>query len=188
MERDLGFGFCERCGEPFVSENDIRTVRDSISGELIRVCEKCYREVMESEEGFTRYDGVEEAVEEELARLRELVAKNVERRWFELLEEYRTPLSEYINWFTDKDGRLVIEVRGENRGVKIIIDENKDYDQPDRVEVKDWCKICGKTERRLEEKEMWFEAVLREVCSVLTEEQKEKLRKSRFGRSLEWFF
>lgn len=188
MKRDLGFGFCERCGEPFVSENDIRTVRDSVSGELIKVCEKCYREVMESEEGYTRYGGVEEAVEEELARLRELVAKNVERRWFEMLEEYRTPLSRYVNWFTDKDGRFVIEVRGENRGVKIIIDKSVDYSCPSRVEVRDWCRICGRAERRLEEKELWFETVLREICSVLTEEQKENLRKTRFGRSLERFF
>ena len=121
MKRDLEFGFCERCGEPF-SENDIYTVRDRISGELIKVCERCYREVMESEEGFTRYGGIEEAVEEELAMLRELVAKNVKQRFFELLEEYRTPLSEYVNWFTDRDGRLVVEVRGENRGVRIAID------------------------------------------------------------------
>ena len=184
----MGFGFCERCGEPFVSEDDIYTVRDSVSGELIKVCRKCYREVMEGEEGYTRYGGVEEVVEEELARLRELVAKNVERRFFELLEEYRTPLSRYVNWFTDRDGRLVIEVKGDNRGVRIVIDEDEEHSCSGRVEVEDWCRLCGDAERRLENCESRYELLLREVCSVLSDEQKRKLLKGKLGRALAWFF
>ena len=188
MRRDLGFGFCERCGEPFVSEDDICAVRDRISDEIVNVCRRCYKEVMESEDGYTRYGGIEEAVEEELARLRELVAKNVEQRFFELLEKYRTPLSRYVNWFTDKDGKLIIEVKGDNRGVRIVIDKDEDYAYPERVKVSDWCNICGKAERRLEEKELMYETVLREICKVLTKEQKEKLRKTKYGKSLALLF
>jgi len=188
MRRDLGFGFCERCGEPFVSEDDICAVGDRISNEVINVCRRCYKEVMESEDGYTKYGGIEEAVEEELARLRELVAKNVEQRFFELLEKYRTPLSRYVNWFTDKDGKLIIEVKGDNRGVRIVIDKDEDYAYPERVKVSDWCNICGKAERRLEEKELMYETVLREICKVLTKEQKEKLRKTKYGKSLALLF
>jgi len=188
VKRDLGFGFCERCGEPFVSEDDIYTVRDKISGEVIKVCRRCYKEVMESEDGYTKYGGIEEAVEEELARLRELVAKNVERRFFELLEEYRTPLSRYVNWFTDRDGRLVIEVKGDSRGVRIVIDEDEDYSCPGRVEVSDWCRLCGDAERKLENCEGRYELLLREVCSILSDEQKRKLLKGRFGKALAWYF
>jgi len=45
MIDEWGFGiwFCERCGEPFVSESDIYTVRDSLSDELIEVCSRCYK-------------------------------------------------------------------------------------------------------------------------------------------------
>jgi len=41
---------------------------------------------------------------------------------------------------------------------------------------------------QLEKKELWFEIALREICSVLTEDQKERLRRTRIGRSLEPFF
>ncbi|MHA1631595.1 MAG: hypothetical protein ACTSXC_02115 [Candidatus Freyarchaeota archaeon] len=190
MKRDLGFGFCERCGKPFSTEGDIYSVRDKISDEVINVCKRCYKEIMESEDGYTKYGGVEEVIEEELARLREIVSKNVEQRFFELLERYETPLSRFVHWFTDKHGRLIIEVKGEEglRGVRIVINKDYPYDYYGRVKALDWCSNCSAIKKELKRMDAMYKGALREVCKVLTEEQKEKLRKTKYGRALAWFF
>jgi len=148
-KRRWDFGFCSRCGEPFVTENDICTVRDSVTDDIVEVCRRCYKDIVESDEGFTRYGGIEELVEDEIARLKDIVSKRVEDKWFELLEDFKTPLSRYVNWYVDKDGRLIVEVKGESRGVKIVIDRDRDYSDYYRVEVSDWCMKCkGRIEER----------------------------------------
>jgi len=119
------------------------------------------QKIIESDEGYTRYGGMEETIEKEIARLREMISRNVEKRFFDLLENYRTPLSRYVNWYIRKDRKLVVDVRGECRGVTIIIDEDEDYSSYERVEVSDWCRMCGVDERKFEKMDLWYQSFFR---------------------------
>ena len=171
---------------PFDVEEDVYTVRDAVTDEILYVCRRCYETIVRSEEGFTKHEGVREVIEEEVARLKDLVSRRVEEEFYDLIERYQPPLGEYVYWFTDADGNLVIEVKGENgcRGVRLVIDREAGYSEACRVEASDWCTICSIKDREMFRMRKAYREVVLELLSLLSDEDREKVLNGEHGMTV----